>query len=72
MGRTPHPDGPRDPVAIPRAELTDDLADLDEAYDALDPTTDRRARELLEGVLCRQHARVFAHLPDGEGPELVT
>lgn len=72
MGGTPLPDRPRpgshDPVAIPRADLTDDLADLDEAYEALDPATNHRTRELLDGVLCRLHARVFAHLPEGEQP----
>jgi len=74
MGGTPHPDRPphgsHDPVAIPRADLTDDLADLDEAYEALDRGAHAQARRLLDGVLCRLHARVFAHLPDGDGPQL--
>lgn len=72
MGGTPLPDRPPhragDPVAIPRADLTDHLADLDEAYDALDRGAHARARSLLDGVLCRLHARVFAHLPEGEQP----
>ena len=72
MGGTPLPDRARhdrhDPVAISRADLTDDLADLDEAYEALEPGTSHRTRELLDGVLCRLHARVFAHLPEGDQP----
>ncbi|HMQ26215.1 MAG TPA: hypothetical protein PKA98_09525 [Acidimicrobiales bacterium] len=74
MGGNPHADrsrdGARDPVLISRADLTDDLADLDEAYDALDRGAHAQARRLLDGVLCRYHARVFAHLPDGEGPQV--
>lgn len=66
---TPHPQAaPDDPVAIPRTTLTDHLADLDEVYDALDATGDAEARRKLDGVLCALHARVFAHLPDGETP----
>ncbi len=72
MGGAPLPDrpphGPLDPVAIPRADLTDHLADLDEACDALDRGAHAQARRLLDGVLCHLHARVFAHLPEGEQP----
>lgn len=70
MGGTPHPDRtphrPHDPVPISRADLTDHLADLDEAYEAIDRGAHAHARRLLDGVLCQLHARVFAHLPDGE------
>ncbi|MCB1004123.1 MAG: hypothetical protein KDB35_08050 [Acidimicrobiales bacterium] len=74
MGGAPRPgDGRRrtarpDPIAIPREALCEHLADLDEAYDALGPASDPRARRLLDGVLCALHARVFDHLPTGEGP----
>lgn len=72
MGGTQHPDrpapGPHDPIAIPRADLTDHLADLDEAYEAIDRGAHAHARRLLDGVLCHLHARVFAHLPEGDAP----
>lgn len=56
-----------DPIAFPRGALCDNLADLDQVFAAVDTRCDPATRALFDGVLCSLHARLFGHLPEGDG-----
>lgn len=55
----------QDPVEIPRGDLRDHVADLDQVYAAIEASPQHEAAALLGDVLCSLHNRLFPHLPDG-------